>query len=127
MIWSIAVLALSVLPRAASESLARAASTDSAAVAAAVAAFHAALRAGDSTAALVLLAPDATILEAGGAETVAQYRAGHLPSDIEFGEPRPASRARSPCACGEMSRGRRRPPESGASSAGGPSTRIRQS
>lgn len=84
MIWSIAVLALSVLPRAASESLARPASTDSAAVAAAVAAFHAALRAGDSIAALALLAPEATILEAGGAETVAEYRAGHLPSDIEF-------------------------------------------
>lgn len=59
-------------------------STDSAAVAAAVAAFHAALRAGDSAAALAWLAPDATILEAGGSETVPEYRAGHLPGDIAF-------------------------------------------
>jgi ketosteroid isomerase-like protein len=59
-------------------------STDSAAVATAVAAFHAALRAGDSAAALAWLAPDATILEAGGSETVAEYRVGHLPGDIAF-------------------------------------------
>jgi ketosteroid isomerase-like protein len=59
-------------------------SSDSAAVAAAVTAYHAALRAGDSSAALALLVPDAVVLEAGGIETVAEYRAGHLPGDIAF-------------------------------------------
>lgn len=59
-------------------------STDSLAVAAAVTAFHAALGAGDSAAAIALLASDATIIEAGGVETAPEYRAGHLPGDIEF-------------------------------------------
>ncbi len=59
-------------------------SSDSAAVAAAVEAYHAALRTGDSSAALALLAADAVVLEAGGVETVAEYRAGHLPGDMAF-------------------------------------------
>lgn len=86
MMWILVTAMMALLPSSASasEPVARRASTDSAAVAATVAAFHDALRAGDSTAALALLAPDATILEAGGAETVAEYRAGHLPGDIEF-------------------------------------------
>ena len=58
--------------------------SDSASVAAVVAAFHAALRAGDSIAALALLAPDVVILESGGSETLEEYRAAHLPADIEF-------------------------------------------
>jgi ketosteroid isomerase-like protein len=49
-----------------------------------VARFHEALERGDSAAALGLLAPDAVILESGGAETVSDYRAHHLPADIEF-------------------------------------------
>jgi len=57
---------------------------DSAAVAAAVKRFHAALAAGDSAAALALLAPDAEVLESGERETRAEYRAHHLPADIEF-------------------------------------------
>jgi ketosteroid isomerase-like protein len=57
---------------------------DSSAVVQAVAAFHAALESGDSLAALALLAPDARILESGGTETVAEYRAHHLPADIAF-------------------------------------------
>lgn len=82
----LATLVLSLLPSpaAASERVIARASTDSAAVAAIVAAYHAALRSGDSATALALLAPGATILEAGGAETVAEYRAGHLPGDIAF-------------------------------------------
>lgn len=57
---------------------------DSSAVAGAVESFHKALEAGDSTAALALLASDAVILESGGVETVADYRSHHLPGDIEF-------------------------------------------
>jgi ketosteroid isomerase-like protein len=57
---------------------------DSTAVVATVARFHEALERGDSAAALALLAPDAVILESGGAETVSDYRAHHLPADIEF-------------------------------------------
>lgn len=57
---------------------------DSAAVAAAVHRYHAALAAGDSAAALALLAPDAVILESGGVESRAEYRSHHLPADIEF-------------------------------------------
>lgn len=51
---------------------------------AAVAAFHQALAAGDSTAALALLAPDAVILESGDLETRTEYRSHHLPADIAF-------------------------------------------
>lgn len=60
------------------------ASGDSAAVAAAVHRYHAALAAGDSAAALALLAPDAVILESGGVESRAEYRSHHLSADIEF-------------------------------------------
>lgn len=57
---------------------------DSAAVADVVAAFHAALAAGDSAAALGLLAGDALVLESGALETRDAYRSHHLPADIEF-------------------------------------------
>jgi ketosteroid isomerase-like protein len=57
---------------------------DSASVAAAVVAYHAALESGDSAAALALLAPDAVVLESGGAETRDEYRGHHLPGDIGF-------------------------------------------
>lgn len=57
---------------------------DSAAVATAVGQFHQALARGDSATALSLLAGDATILESGGSESVAEYRAHHLPADIAF-------------------------------------------
>lgn len=60
------------------------AQADSAAVAAAVNRFHAALAAGDSAASLALLAPDAEVLESGERETRAEYRAHHLAADIEF-------------------------------------------
>lgn len=57
---------------------------DSAAVARTVAAYDAALQAGDSAAALALLAPDAVILESGGVETREEYRSHHLQGDIAF-------------------------------------------
>lgn len=67
---------------------------DSAAVVAAVEGYHRALAAGDSVAALTLLAPDVVILESGGAETLAEYRSHHLPGDIAFA--RAARTTRSP-------------------------------
>ena len=57
---------------------------DSAAVATVVNRFQRALADGDSAAALSLLAPDVVILESGGMETRDDYRAHHLPADIEF-------------------------------------------
>ena len=57
---------------------------DSSAVAAIVVKFHAALAAGDSTAALALLADDVVILESGGVESRADYRSHHLRSDIQY-------------------------------------------
>lgn len=63
---------------------ARAPASDSADVVATVDRFHAALAAGDSVTALGLLADDVTILESGGAETKAAYRAGHLSGDMAY-------------------------------------------
>ena len=57
---------------------------DSAAVARTIAAYDAALEAGDSAAALALLAPDAVILESGSVETREEYRSHHLQGDIAF-------------------------------------------
>lgn len=47
-------------------------------------AFHAALAAGDSVAALDRLHPDVLIYESGHAETFEEYRSGHLASDMAF-------------------------------------------
>jgi len=58
--------------------------TDSSRVVEAMQAFHRALAQGDSLAALRMLADDAIILESGGRETKAEYRAHHLPGDIAF-------------------------------------------
>lgn len=65
---------------------------DSADVVAVVARFHAALSAGDSATVLTLLAEDVVILESGGVETRDDYRAHHLPADIEFAKAVPSSR-----------------------------------
>jgi ketosteroid isomerase-like protein len=46
--------------------------------------FHAALAAGDRTAALALLAADAIVIENGKLESRAEYAAGHLAADIDF-------------------------------------------
>jgi uncharacterized protein (TIGR02246 family) len=66
---------------------------DSAAVAQVVRRFHEALVAGDSAAALALLAPDVVVLESGGVETRDDYRAHHLPADIEFARAVPSTPA----------------------------------
>jgi ketosteroid isomerase-like protein len=71
-------------PMAAAQGPDRSSAGDSAAVAAAIARFHDALAAGDSTAALSLLMEDVVILESGGKESKAQYRNGHLRSDMAF-------------------------------------------
>jgi ketosteroid isomerase-like protein len=65
---------------------------DSVAIIATVAAFHAALAAGDSAGALALLAPDAIVLESGELETRAEYAAHHLAADIEFSRAVPSER-----------------------------------
>lgn len=66
--------------------------SDSAAAVAASDAFHAALAAGDTSAVLRLLAPDAVILESGGVESRSDYAAGHLAADIEFARAVPGQR-----------------------------------
>lgn len=58
--------------------------SDSAAAVAAVQRFHRTLAEGDSIGALALMTDDAIVLESGGVETRAEYRAHHLPADIEF-------------------------------------------
>jgi uncharacterized protein (TIGR02246 family) len=58
--------------------------SDSALVATLVHDYHAALERGDSAAALGLFANDAVIVESGDVESLADYRAHHLPADITF-------------------------------------------
>ncbi len=60
------------------------AQADSAQVVAVIEQFHAALAAGDSAAAMALLAPDAVIIEGGWVETRKGYGAGHLTADMAF-------------------------------------------
>ncbi len=66
--------------------------SDSSDVADVVVRYHAALAAGDSAAALSLLADDALILESGGVESRADYRSHHLPADIAFARAVPSQR-----------------------------------
>lgn len=68
--------------------------SDSAAVASVVTRFHDALSAGDSAAALALLATDAVVLESGSMESRAEYRSHHLPADIEFARTVPSVRGK---------------------------------
>ena len=67
-------------------------SVDAAEVTSTVAAFHAALVAGDSAAALARLAADVQVLESGSTETLAEYRAHHLPADMAFAQAVPSER-----------------------------------
>ena len=67
--------------------------TDSTAVGATIRAFHDALGRGDSAAVLRLLAPDAVILESGDRESREEYRAHHLPADIQFAQAVPSERS----------------------------------
>lgn len=82
-------LSLLALPAGAQ---ARNAAADSAAVVAAAQAFHAALAAGDSTAALALLTDEVQILESGGVEDLAHYRSGHVRGDMAFAKAVPSER-----------------------------------
>jgi ketosteroid isomerase-like protein len=65
---------------------------DSSRIVAVVSEFHAALSAGDSATALRLLDEDAIVLESGDVETRAEYRAHHLPADIDFARAVPSKR-----------------------------------
>jgi ketosteroid isomerase-like protein len=93
----LAALALTpVIPRGAAaetpHGILAAAPSDSADVVAVVTRFHSALVAGDSAAALALLSPDMLILESGAVETRVEYRAHHLPADIDFARALPSTR-----------------------------------
>jgi len=65
---------------------------DSAAVVATLERFHRALAQGDSTTVMNLLSADATVVEAGGIETRAEYSEHHLPGDIAFARAVPSER-----------------------------------
>ena len=69
-----------------------ASASDSTDVAATVLQFDAALAAGDSAAALALLADDVVVLESGGIETREEYRSHHLAADIAFARTLPSQR-----------------------------------
>src|SRR5215207_9131928 len=59
---------------------------DSAAAAATLERFHAAVVAGDSALALSFLTPDAVVLESGGIETQEEFRSHHMAADIAFAQ-----------------------------------------
>lgn len=84
-VWS----ALTVAALAATADLSAQASAEIEAV---VTAYHEALAAGDSVAALALLADDVVILESGGLETKEHYRSGHLAGDMRFAQAVPRER-----------------------------------
>ena len=68
---------------------------EAAPAATAVDAFHAALKSGDTAAALALLSPDVMIFEEGGAErSREEYASHHLGSDAAFAAATDAARAR---------------------------------
>ena len=58
--------------------------SDSVAVVRVLERFRSAMASGDSAAVLAQLAPDVVVLESGGAENFAEFRAHHLAADIEF-------------------------------------------
>jgi ketosteroid isomerase-like protein len=78
-------LTIAALCVTASSALAQEPATpDESAIRSVVLGFKAALAAGDSTAAIGYLHPDLVVYEAGHAESLAEYRAGHLAADMEF-------------------------------------------
>lgn len=70
----------------------RPAVSDSTEAAAVIDRFHAALAAGDSAAAAMLLLPDVVILESGGIESREEYLGGHLRGDMAFAQAVPRER-----------------------------------
>ncbi|TFG43481.1 MAG: DUF4440 domain-containing protein [Gemmatimonadales bacterium] len=91
-VTAISLLSILLTPTSTAQASATAATPDSAAIVAAVAAFHAALVAGDSVGALALLAPDAVILESGDLERRADYASHHLGADMAFVRAVPSTR-----------------------------------
>ena len=89
--WATFVFSIAA-PRMAAPTPATRHASDSSDVLGVVDAFHRALAAGDSIAALALLAPDVIILESGGSETRDEYRGHHLPGDIAFARAVPSRR-----------------------------------
>lgn len=89
----LAIAGSAVLSTAKAQGPAQGAAADSAMVASTITRFHDALAAGDSTTALALLTEEVVILESGGKESKAQYRTGHLRSDIAFARAVKAERA----------------------------------
>lgn len=81
---SLLLFATAVLAAAPSAARAQSAATDSAAVVATVDRLHAFLEQGDSAGVLALLSPELAVLESGGYEDLAEFRAHHLPADIAF-------------------------------------------
>ena len=77
-----AALAMSVV--AAAQANGQEANAQEAEVRAVVEGFKAALAAGDSTAALGYLHRDLMVYEEGHAESLTEYRSGHLAADMEF-------------------------------------------
>ena len=78
------ILALAMVVLAVPVSAQQADSAQEAEVRAVVEGFHSALETGDSTVALAHMHPDVSIHEGGQAETLADYRSGHLRGDIAF-------------------------------------------
>ena len=81
-VWKLAALLMVGL--AGNPVAAQTSAPDEAAVTAVVDAFHAALKSGNSAAAMRLLAPDVLLIEVGAIETRTEYEKNHLPADIEF-------------------------------------------
>lgn len=92
-----------MLPTADGQTAAAGAGSD-AEIVAVVEGFHRALARGDGSAAMALLAPDATVLESGDSQTRAEYERHHLREDIEFAKAVPSTRSspevrkEGPCA-----------------------------
>lgn len=78
------ILAIAAMLAAPVAATAQEETADEEAAAGAAAEFGRALAAGDSTRALALLHPQVVIYEGGHAESLAQYRAGHLAGDMAF-------------------------------------------
>ncbi len=92
--WATFVFRIEEIPGRSGKAAATApavATSDSAAVARVVAAFHAAIGRADSATALAALAADVSIMESGDIERLSDYRAHHLAADIAFARAVPSS------------------------------------
>lgn len=83
--WAIAALAVCLPVAGAAQAPVTTADTvEATAVKDTVHAFHDALAGGDSARAVSLLHPDVRVFEGGHAETLSEYRSGHLGADMAF-------------------------------------------